>query len=372
MGQRCSSWHLFLVLAPLSLFLNSCLFTYLVKSGTDQLKLLNARRPIQEVLADPNVNDETKRKLRLAMDARSYAETHLGFKPTKNYTSFVHLERPYVSWIVSVAHRDQLEYENFSYPLVGKMPYKGFFKEVDAQNESKKFPAEKYDTWVRGVTAYSTLGWFEDPILSTMLNGQDHDIIEVILHESAHATLFIESAADFNEQLATFLGQEGTRRYLQKQSGPNAPGIQQMEMEQHDQRVFSEFLTREIKDLREWYKAQVPPLSDERRQSRFKEIQDKFNGEVSKKFKTKQYEYFGRIKLNNAILLGLGTYMNDLSQFAQLLKKFNGDMGKFIQFCGTLKTKKNPSQSLKEALSEVTSQSEPRGPRAESPSSLSQ
>src|SRR5690349_20687143 len=122
MGQCYSRWRLFLVLAPLSLFLNSCLFTYLVKSGKDQLDLLNSRVPLEEVLKDPKVDEETKRKLRLAVDARQFAENELGFKKTDNYTSFVHLDRPYVSWIVSVAERNRLEYHMYYYPLVGNMP----------------------------------------------------------------------------------------------------------------------------------------------------------------------------------------------------------------------------------------------------------
>lgn len=345
------------------------MLTYLVKSGSDQFKLLNARRPIDKVLNDPKVNEDTKHKLRLALEVRKFAETELSFTETKNYTSFVQLDRPYVSWIVAVAQRDRLEYKLFHYPMIGKMPYKGFFAEADAKEEAKEYPPDKYDTWVRGVTAFSTLGWFDDPILSSMLGGDDGDLVEVVLHESAHATVFIEDSADFNEQLATFLGQEGTRRYYLKMEGPQSPHLKNMADEIEDSKIFSKFFKEEMESLRAWYKQQTPPIAEDLRQTRFQEMQNHFDLNLKKKLKTKRYEFFGKTKLNNAILLGLGTYVQDLDQFQQLLGKMNGNLKEFIDYCRSLKKTKNPAQSLKTRLSDLGSTPDPL---SGSPSSLSQ
>lgn len=351
MGQRRSSWCLGLLLIFLFPALQGCLVTYAVKSGYNQAKLLGSRRPLKEVIADPTTPEEIKSKLKLAQKAREFAEKKLGFKHTKNYTTYVHLDRPYVSWILSKAYKYKLEYKLYSFPFVGKVPYKGYFSKEEALEVQERVDSEKYDTWVRGVSAYSTLGWFQDPILSSMLRGSPADVVELVLHESAHATLYIESAADFNEQLATFIGQEAARRFFITEEGENSPSVQELNTQNHDQKIFSTFLKKEIEDLRQWYKDQTKKPDEDSRQARFKAIQDRFDKNVSKKLKTKRYDYFSSYKLNNAVLLGLGTYLEDLSIFSDLLKKKNGNMIEFIEYCRSLSKTPNPSQALKDYLS---------------------
>lgn len=357
MGQRTSSWRLFLVLGAVALLQTSCVLSYLARSGYEQSKILNARRPIDDVLKDPKISDDTKTKLKIATEAIQFAENNLGFKKNKNYRTYVHLDRPYVSWIVSAAYKNRLEYDFFWYPLVGKMPYKGFFKESLALEEANSFNKDEYDTWVRGVTAYSTLGWFEDPILSTMLKGEPHDIVEVVLHESAHATIFIDSNADFNEQLATFLGQEATKRFFLNKEGAKSSSIKKMNLDLADQKLFADFLRAELDELRKFYAGFKSPPTEEERTQRFQLIQKKFESSVAPKMKTKSYDFFNRINLNNAVLLGLGTYLEDLNQFQTLLDKLGGDINKFLVVCKNLKKSKNPALSLANCLSSVKTSS---------------
>ena len=344
--------HWFL-LAALSLIQTGCLLTYLVKSGRGQYEILSERQPIEKALASDKLSDETKRKLKLAVEAREFSVSDLGLKPTNNYKTYVELNRPFVSWVVIASPRDKVESYIWKYPIVGRLPYKGFFKLKDAEKEAKKFDSSKYDVHVRGVTAYSTLGWFNDPILSSMLRGDDSDLVNLIIHESVHATLFIKSHADFNERLATFLGDSGTELFYKKKEGEKSPTLLAIENENHDAKLFSEFVSIEVKKLNEWYeneKKAQSTVDESRRQARLNEIKLRFQKEVKKKMKTKKYDKFDSMKLNNAVLASIHTYVYDLSDFRSLLLTLKGDYKEMIKFCKSLEGEKNPAQKLKEFL----------------------
>lgn len=327
--------------------LSGCQITYYLKSAYHQAKILNARRPIEKVLVDPKIDSETKRKLKLALKAREFAEEVLGLKPTSNYTSYSDIGRPYVSWILHAAPAFELKHHLWWFPLVGHLPYKGFFSIEEAQEEAKHFPSEKFDTYIRGVTAYSTLGWFEDPILNTMIAYSDHHLVNLIIHETLHSTLYIKSNADFNEQLATFIGNKGTQLFYLNQEGDKSPTLDLIKKEAEDEKLFSEFITRELDLLDQWYRDQKNPTpSLESKELRLNEINSRFAKEILPLFKVHNYTAFANQKLNNAQLLSLKTYVYDLSKFEQAFASLGGDFKKFILFCKSLEKSKDPSNEL--------------------------
>ncbi|MEQ1666174.1 MAG: aminopeptidase, partial [Bdellovibrionales bacterium] len=187
--------------------------TYIVRSGYDQLSLLNSRTPVEEVIKNPKTPEGIRHKLELSLDVRSFIEKKLKLNVTKNYKTYVQLDRPYVTYIVTVAEKWELKNHLYWYPFVGRMPYKGFFKLENAKEEEATFDKDKYDTMLRGVSAYSTLGWFDDPLLSSMLNGSDYNLVNTLIHESTHASLYIKNNSNFNERLAMFIGNIGTELY---------------------------------------------------------------------------------------------------------------------------------------------------------------
>ncbi len=189
--------------------------------------LLSKKKKFDKVLEDPQVGDEVKRKIRLVQEAKDFAEKKMNLERTSNYDSFVQLEDRYVTYTVSAAFKDKLEPYLWSFPIVGKVPYKGFFRKAEAFEEEKELKAENLDTYVRGVSAYSTLGWFSDPLLSSMTSYSDSDLVETVIHETTHATLYIKSNADFNERLATFVGIKGMQQFYQEREGQNSPVIAQ-------------------------------------------------------------------------------------------------------------------------------------------------
>jgi predicted aminopeptidase len=303
---------------------------------------------LDEALKDPQLTDVQKRKIQLAQKARDFAEKELSLKPTKNYTSFVMLDRPYVTYVVSAAPKWQLKAFQWHYPIVGSMPYKGFFNEADAKEEEENLKKDNLDTYMRGVSAYSTLGWFKDPLLSSMLRYKDYDLVNTIIHETVHATLYIKHEADFNERMAVFLGNRGAEMFYLQDEGPNSPTLKTVKNENADDKVFSVWMSGKLKTLEAWYES-LPKSQqiDELRQKQFTQLQEDFKKELLPKLKTDSYKKFQDAKLNNARLLVYRTYMQDLSDFEKLFDKTGHDFKKFLEECKTLEKEKDPVAALK-------------------------
>lgn len=251
--------------------------------------------------------------------------------------------------MVSAAPKWELKHFLWSFPFVGKVPYKGYFKEADAQLEEKELKEKNLDTYLRGVSAFSTLGWFEDPLLSSMLAYKEHDLVATLIHETTHATLYIKNSADFNERLATFVGNKGAELFYLQQEGPQSATYQLMLKEQSDEKLFSSFITQELAQLEIWYK-QNKKEDEPSRMQRISEIQQKFKTEILPQMKSTQYAKFGDIQLNNARLLIYKTYVQDLSTFEKLYEAVGANMPKFITACKKLEKHDNPEEGLKELL----------------------
>jgi predicted aminopeptidase len=329
------------------LLLSGCQIGYLMKSAYSQADLLRRRVPISEAIK--TVPEEEKRKLLLAQEAHLFAETDLGLAHTKNYDTFVQLDAPYVTWVVSAAAKDELKHYLWKYPLVGEMPYKGFFDPEGAKEEEAGLKAKGLDTYIRGVAAYSTLGWFRDPVLSSMLAYKDYDLVSTIIHETTHATVFIKSEADFNERLAEFIGQKGAEAFYLKREGPESPTLKKMRDDLEDERVFGEFISGELKALEKWYeerKAQAP-LDEATRLSRIKEIQTRFAAEVKPRLHDPNgFKRFEKADLNNARLLTYKLYFQDLSQFQKVFDKLGRSFPKMLDFARSLEKSKDPVAAL--------------------------
>lgn len=338
-----------MALTPL---LSACSMGYIINNGYEQAKLLNARVSIDKILADPKTDQSTKDKLSLAMDAKKFAEDRLHLKKTKNYSTYVDLKRPYVTYAVQAAPQNELKYYTWYFPIVGDVPYKGYFEKEKADKEAEGLKKENYDVYVRGISAYSTLGWFNDPVLSSMMRYSDYDMVNTIIHETVHATLYIASNANFNERLATYLGDLGARMYYQEKHPGATQILKEVATEEEDQKVFALFISENLKELEKWY-------ADHRndadllaaRQAQFDKIKERFNKQLKPRLKTDKYHGFGATDLNNAKLLGFKLYMNDLSDFEKLSVLYKNDFEKILTYCRSLAKSKNPEQDLKQHVS---------------------
>lgn len=328
-----------------------CQLSYYMHSAYYQTKLLQSRKSIADVLHRDGLDETQKAKLRLVGEAKAFAESKLGLKKSRNYTGYVQLEEPYVTYIVQASFPYELKPYLWKFPFVGEEPYKGYFRKALAEKEADGLRAKQFDVYTRGVSAYSTLGWFQDSVLSSMLRYEEYDLVETIIHETVHTTLFIKDAAEFNERMATFLGREGMKLFYHERGDAGVAILKRAEDDTHDQALFSTFLTREVEDLKKWYEAakgDQPSLTPVKKAERLKEIQIRFTREVRPKMKTKAYADFEKRELNNAVLLAYRTYEYSLSDFEKLYEKMGRDYIKTLEWLKTLNGTKNPDQKLKD------------------------
>jgi predicted aminopeptidase len=328
------------------IFISGCQLPYLAKSAYHHLVIMKKRVPIEKSLKDKTIPKKIKGKLKLAQKAKIFSEQELKLDSTNNYSSFAQLDEKYVSYIISVAPLYELKHHKWKFPFIGSVPYKGFHTHKEAEEEALKYPKSDFDTYIRGATAYSTLGWFDDPILSSMLRYKDYNLVNVIIHETVHATIYIKDHADFNERLATFIGNKGTELFYKKHFKNSKDILLQIQNENHDDKIFSDFVSATVKQLNIWY-TDKENHDLQKKDAYFQALLKKFKSEILPKMKSKQYRHFHKNKFNNAKLLSLKTYFYDLSDFEKAFKKFNSDFEKFISFCKKLEDQKDPEAYLK-------------------------
>ena len=353
---------LFLSLFLPLLFLSGCQLSYLIENSYHQVSLWTKAQSIEKTLKKKNLHKDQRAKLQLIQEILQFAEQDLSLKNTKNYRTFIQLNRPYVIYALNVAPKWKMRNYLWKFPVVGKVPYKGFFNKKKAQREFKRMKKKGFDVYLRGVSAYSMLGWFKDPVYSSMLKYRDHDLANVILHETVHANLFIPSATDFNEQLATFISNKGLELFYKKKQMGNASSLlEQIKKEKNDKKLFYNFIAKEIKLLKAWYQEIAPLLQDEKqlqnllllREEKFKSIKEKFTRNILPHLKTKQYTSFNQRNLNNARLLLFSTYHDGLDNFEKLYELSGRSFPKFLHHCESLKGSKDIKKAFLNLIQEL-------------------
>lgn len=208
----------------LMLFIASCLCcakytSYLGQAAVGQMRILAKSEPIDDYLKDTAVPDSVRKKLQLVKEIRAYAFGKLGLLPTNNYTKLYDQQGKPLLWVVSASKEFSLEPKMWWFPIVGNVSYKGFFSLEGAQDQAADLQADGYDTRIREVNAWSTLGWFSDPVMSTMLEYPEADLAELLFHELSHSTIYIKGNVDFSESLANFIGMRGAIMYMEDKYG---------------------------------------------------------------------------------------------------------------------------------------------------------
>ena len=321
---------------------------YIAENGIGQWKMFNRARPVEEVLESPTLAEPVRRAIRLVGEAKQYAVADLGLKATKNYEKFVQLDGPCVVWAVSAADPLELKEKKWKFPIVGEIPYLGFFKKTSAEGEAKRLEKEipVPDTWVRCVPAFSSLGWFSDPLYSSMLKGNERDIVDLVIHESLHATVWVGNNVDFNEKLANFVGLEGSLSYVQKVKG--AAGLVEAKKEVEGEKVFADFMQGAVAQ----YKSRVRTLDDKR--AFYAELPESYQRFTKAEAAKRAFTPLP-VKLanwNNAALLAYGNYYADFSVFESMLKRCEGSVRRFVAWIAAAQAqdkgrfKKAPEEAL--------------------------
>ena len=314
---------------------SACSPMYVIRAGIAEAKILRARRPIPEVILDPTTDDRTKTKLTFVMEARNYAIDVFGLDVGRSYTSFSQLESDTLALVLSAAHRDQLTPRTWWFPIVGRVPYKGYFDEDNAIDEQEKLEEDGFDTFLRPTAAFSTLGWFADPLLSTLLRLDEVDLVETVLHELSHNHLFVKGQVRFNESFATFVGRTGAIEFFCNRQGGGADTVKCLRAQARwrDHQRFEGFIEGLVEELQVVYRDATLPYDTKlaERERIFGESIATFAKEVQPSFEASTYQSFLVIPLNNATLLARIRYHHRLRDFQALMER-EGDLRRAIQY----------------------------------------
>ncbi len=314
---------------------SACSPMYVIRAGIAEAKILRARRPIHEVVLDPATDERTRTKLTFVAEARNYAIEEFGLDVGRSYTSFTQLESDTLQMVLSASPQDQLTPKTWWFPIIGSVPYKGYFNGDDALKEQRKLEEDGFDTFLRPTAAFSTLGWFAAPLLSTLLRLDEVDLVETVLHELSHNHLFVKGQIRFNESFATFVGRAGAIEFFCNRQGGGSDTVKCLRAQARwrDHQRFESFIEGLVEQLEVVY--QDSTLAYETKLTERERIFDRhleiFRDEVQPSFEASTYQGFLVTPLNNATLLTRIRYNHRLQDFQALLER-EGDLRRAVQY----------------------------------------
>jgi predicted aminopeptidase len=313
------------VLAALSLSACSTVgyYTHLARG---EYAMLAARQPIARIIDDPSTDPTLRARLELAERARAFASDKLGLPRNASYTNYADLKRPYATWNVFAAPEFSVQAVENCYLIVGCLAYRGYFDRERAEAEAARQHAQGLDVWVGGSAAYSTLGWFADPILNTMLRWDDDELAATIFHELAHQRLFVKGDTEFNESFATFVQYEGLRQWRAERG--LTPGEDTARKREDE---FEHLVLDARERLRALYATSLP--ADTMRRQKREEIErlraDYFRLRDTQWQGKGGYDDWIKSDINNAKLLPFGLYRRWVPAFAALFARQGGQWPEF-------------------------------------------
>lgn len=299
-----------------------CSPAYLLRAGWEEAKILRSRTEIEEVVRDSAAPDALRNKLRLVRNARDYAERSLGLDAGSTFTSYAELESDTLVLLVSAAPRFRLAWKTWWFPIVGDVPYRGYFDVEAARDEAERLGEQGYDTWVRPTSAFSTLGWLPDPVLSTTLRDDSVGIVQTVIHEITHTTWFPSGEAQFNESFANFAGHVGAIGFFCGALEDEA-SCRTATDRWHDTRILGRFFEGLVEDLRAHYSRDG---SGEALEAGKREIlltaASRFEREVRPRLRSGRYGGLDPDRINNAWLLARLLYFRRLDDFETVRRRY--------------------------------------------------
>lgn len=311
------------------------LIVYGVNQGLGQLKIVWNARPIAEVLDDPTFPDSLKVKLRIVDEIKRYALDSLELKDSENYQTVYDQKGEELMWVVTASEPFQLKPKTWDFPIIGTVPYKGFFDKEKAIRETKKLQEEGWDVGLRNPGGWSTLGWFTDPILSGMLERNEGDLASLIIHEMVHATIFVKDSIEFNENLASFIGDSAAYDFLASKYGRHSNEYLTYVYEVDDYARYSQHVMRGSNLLDSLYNTWSPADTESIKQEKKKALISKIVGEMDTltlhQFKIPAKRFSEKLP-NNDYFLAYMRYQSKQSSFKQeLIAKYKGNLREMIR-----------------------------------------
>jgi predicted aminopeptidase len=312
------------------------LVVYGIRQGKGQLNIVWNARPVEEVMADPTFPDSLKTKLTLIAQVRQYAIDSLGLKDTKNYKTLYDQRGEELMWVVTACEPFEFKAKEWKFPVVGSVPYKGFFDKEKAIALRDELNKEGWDTSIRNPGGWSTLGWFTDPILSKMLERSEGDLANLIIHEMVHATIFVKDSVDFNENLATFIGDRGAEQFLISMYGIESKEYKTYLGEDADFLKYSEHMLRGTELLDSLYNTMNTNDAIEQKAALKKTMIQKIVSQLdtlSLVLNPKPSSRFSEHLPNNTYFINMKRYQSQQDVFwDDMNKNFKGDLSSYILY----------------------------------------
>jgi predicted aminopeptidase len=293
---------------------------YYSQAAQGQLELLSDAKPIDDWLADPATNPKLRHRLETARQIRRFAVQAMGLPDNDSYKNYAALKRQYVLWNVVATPELSLRPLEWCFPVAGCVNYRGYYSKADAQAYANQLRAQGNDVEVGGVPAYSTLGWFSDPLVSTFINYPDAELARLIFHELAHQIVYVQGDSQFNESFASTVEQEGVELWLERFGNPAM-------REAYDKysvrkRDFLALLVKYRKELEQAYKSPLPDAAKRRAKAQlFAHLKDDYQVLKTSWGGYSGYDRFFAEPLSNAHLASIATYNDFVPAFQALLKR---------------------------------------------------
>jgi predicted aminopeptidase len=338
---------------------------YIARATWEEGKILWRRTPIEKVIAEKRAPPNELAKLALVLEARHFAVDSLGLPAGKAFTKYSRLDRDTLLLLLSAARRDTLALHRWWFPVVGWVPYKGYFDFADARAAQRDFDARGYDTDLRPASAFSTLGWFDDPLLSTSLRQDSASLANTVIHELTHNKIFVKGAVDFNESFASFVGSRGSQAFYRAHGDSGAVAI--AERRWNDEQAYAKYVTRLLASLDSAYAAH--PGDSAARVIAHDSVYARARAQLVDSL-TRTYgdsvaqRVRQRLRLNNATLLARRVYGNNLPLFDSVYVALGGNLRATIDSVVSVAAgSEDPFQALRGLLKKINSSTaDKRGP----------
>ena len=286
---------------------------YVSRAGFEEIRILQNREPIADLVADRTTDPAVRHALRLVLESRDYAAS-LGLEAKQTYTTYTDVGRDTLLLVLQAAPRDCICPYTWNYPIVGRIPYKGFFDTGAARREADRLAALGYDVYLRPSAAFSTLGWFNDPLLSTAVSRDSVELAATVFHEIAHNTLYVKSATPFNESFAQFVGYRSAESFFAARA--DSANAQQAANRLHDEMVLGEFYAELIGRLDSLYAGKPDSAALEAgRAEAGTWARAQLMGPVGQRLRSYRLGNLPERPINNARLIGATLYRTNLELF---------------------------------------------------------
>ncbi len=335
-------------------------------AAVEEGKILARRRSIVDVLQDPSIPAADRAKLRLVLQARGFAQDSVGLRAKKSFTTYTRIDHDTLVLVLSGAYRDRLQSYSWWFPIVGSVPYKGFFDYAAARAAARQLAAAGFDVYLRPSPAFSTLGWFNDPVLSTSLRADSIDLANTVIHELTHNTYYASGQAVFNESFANFVGSRGSAWFFRWRGQPSVAA--EADARWADEKLLGRFWAQLYHSIDSAYKAH--PGEDAGHRAARIAARDTIIGRaraqlvsvLGPQLHTISPRVLPRVRLDNAALLARRIYLTNLDDFDALWERDGRDLRRTVRdIIALAKSKpKDPFGALHAAVSATKAAPEQR------------